>query len=347
MKKKVLILQVLLGLSVALFPIQPAWGLHTRTFGNIEESTSKLQPSSTNTEKMGIACYEVTLAQLERPLIDCPFTLQLNGLTDDGGHVHAPPHPMVDPNKVTLQFDGLDLDASPFGIESSTEDKVVVVRYPLSEVAGRVQFEVIIDSPEGFVCASGCFTETSHKFIHNVDVGMSGLTNMTSANENHWRFGGGLPGHPNPFYLQATASGPIDLVAINYATMACEKREQEFGIQFESKFECQQAIGGEEIPRLFSASLKKGGLFDLDQNWEAPYQFHRRGLNVEIEPEVDLCTQSSDIDFPCTDEVPGRKPVLVNTLNMIMGQNGWFPANDPSFNLCPACLGFYFAEGTR
>lgn len=231
--------------------------MHARTFGNVQENTSHSLPTDPP-EVFVFECYELTLIHIPPPILDCPFTLELTELRDDDGHAHTPPHPMEDPAKVVLQYDGPDLDPSPLRIESSTEKKVVRIRYPLTEAAGVVRFVGIIDSPPGYVCASFCFTDTAWKSIWDVGVGVGGLSALPASGPHHMTVRGGTDTHPQGTHGTGSTIATLQKIARTYF----ERTGRKLSIN--------------------DLSLPRGGLFDINNNWNPPHRTHRFGNDADI-----------------------------------------------------------------
>jgi len=232
------------------------WGddlaFSSHPLGIVNESSSTPFPATV--EKSGVACYDFDT----QDLLDCHFTFKITELVNNGGHLgHTPAlHPLVDPGKANLEYDGIDKDGSPLGIDSQTEEKRAIINIPLSEVAGAFEVEIITDSPKGYVCARSCFTDKSHKRVHTFDVRIGGLGPL----------GGGpfLNLQPSDFHGSEN----------HFGSGAMVQKIISLGLAY--NFDTGESL------RILNMSLPNGGLFDVMGDWSPPHKSHRKGTSVDV-----------------------------------------------------------------
>ena len=252
MIKKIIFIQMLLGVFILWYGVDSAFSRHPLDI--VIKSSSEPLPSTK--PGIGVACYDFfTLDPL-----DCPFTLIITALVDDGGHVkHTPSlHPLIDPEKVTLEFNGIDDDGSPLGIKSKTEEKRAIIKIPLPEVAGAFLVEILTESPEGYVCARSCFTRTSSKREHTFDVKIAELTPLPNSGPHHITVRGDVAEHPKGTHGTGDTIQALQEIARVYFGRTGRKLS------------------------INDVSLPKGGLFDTGFDWETPHDTHREGKDADL-----------------------------------------------------------------
>lgn len=111
-------------------------------------------PGTLKKQLYAFACYGRSWFSGEWFLLDCPFTIRVQGLKppvdagdNNGGHQHDfASHPLIEPPNGKLEYTG-DRDPSPLRVEGQTAGSTAEVSWVLPGVAGKIVGESLVDSP--------------------------------------------------------------------------------------------------------------------------------------------------------------------------------------------------------
>ncbi len=257
---------VVLGFFVGLFNSPFALAAHATGF--VEMQTFPKSPSLPKKPEIydsPFSCYVFRTSQR----LDCPLTYSAVGVVppeslteNNGGHAHAG-HPLLDtastdPLRRTLQFSGTDKDPSPLVVQGSTQYTEVRVIHPLPQVSGKIVTEARVFAPPGWYCVERCFTHNSWKYKNTFDIGIQGLTKLPASSAFHIVVRGGTTEHPEGTWGTLDTVGRAVYLAYEYFK-----------------------VTGRRLS-INDLSLPKGGLFDINNNWDRPHGSHRTGTDMDL-----------------------------------------------------------------
>lgn len=309
MVKKIQI-QFLLGVLICLFAISPVYGAET---GYVHKKTISIWPTISSKSKYpsirtNISCYDAFNGEK----LDCDLSHRVIGLNEpyegdtdealdnNGGHVHDyDTHPLIYPYSILtkLGFNGEDLEEDDnLWVIGQTQNDYVYIVHPMPSASGKILTETIITAPENYVCASGCFSNTETKYETILDVGVyetkviNNLINYSwytsvlelpltglpvPSDEDHYLKTGRTDTHPRNHYGTSDTIDKIQRIAKIY----------------------YDATDKERTLSINDISLKKGGLFDVDdeQIWHPPHKTHRTGTDADIDVDDLNCYYDTEL----------------------------------------------------
>jgi hypothetical protein len=263
---------ILSGFLLLLFSVSPAYSFyHT---GYTHEGYFSVPPTlsgSPSATSFSTSCYCVIFTQWEARVVecDCTFTYRVIGLEtpvesleNNGGHNHNfDTHPLIEPKEGALQTFGaaewLDLEKRLW-VEGHTLNNPLMVRHPIPQVAGRIQREIIVTAPWGWVCGGRCWTDNSWRYLDTINVGLLGFEKISDNGDYHIVVRDGKDTHPEGIY------GTSDII----------KKLKEIAKKYFKSTGRKLSIN--------DISLPAGGLFDINNNWATPHIEHRTGTDADI-----------------------------------------------------------------
>lgn len=188
---------------------------------------------------------------------------------NNGGHQHGfMNRPFVLDNTI-LDYPQ-DSDPDPLIVVSSTlaggGNAYVIHKMP--EASGTFEVEGILDSPPGWYCWLGCYTDTAWRFVTAYRVAIrDSLVELPAADGVYIRCAqtsGCLADSPGDQYHDNVFYGNPNLV-YNLIGLAAVYRSQ---------------TG--KLLRITDMNLFKGGVLDFTANWTKPHTLHRTGNDADI-----------------------------------------------------------------
>jgi|WetSurMetagenome_2_1015567.scaffolds.fasta_scaffold57367_2 hypothetical protein len=302
-------LQFLLAVSICLFAFSPAWGWRQKITGIVHEETILISPTmknSPNKKRTYISCYDAWTGEE----LDCPYTQEVKGLAEpyvggadaaimnNGGHTHN-----YDTRPFFYPADGglvsaFDLDPDKKRVASSTYSSFGLISHAMPEVSGVIVTETLIESPKGWECASGCFTDTSWKDKTNLNVAVYETKTINSFIGWSWyTFTLVLPltelpapsGEDHYLLTGDTSIHPIN----HYGTGNTVDQLKQIADELNDKTDRNLSIN--------DISLPKGGLFDWKADkdikyvWNPPHSTHRTGIDTDIDVGNKTCYEDQQL----------------------------------------------------
>lgn len=266
---------ILFGFIGLLFSISPAYsyyGGYTNERYFIIPPSSPGSPSYTGSSP---TCYCMVFRPGYAEIVecDCTFTYKVIGLktpmedsNNNGGHNHNfDTHPVIEPSNANGKLQAFPEGAAEWldsekhwYVKGHTLYNPLWIIYPLPQVAGSIEREIIVTSPPGWACGGGCWTDDSRRYLDRINVGIEGLLRFEDSGEHHVVVRGGTDTHLEGAYGKPDTVKKLKEIAYEYFDITDRKLS------------------------INDISLPKGGLFDYKNNWAAPHQTHRTGTDVDI-----------------------------------------------------------------